>query len=674
MKIRNYLDQLTLEYTQLCQRNDGSIYGIASGKQCLKGKPISYNPNLAKLGGKQGLKQVRATSKDKVRNLVAKAKAIGLENKEIRQIKEEVKAELKAKKVQGKEALKLFAKKANQLAKDKKKNKEVQDKKPTKKSPEKGKKVEKPKTKTKDFPDDLDLNNLEFVKNLGGSTGAQLVRDPKTGKEYVKKTGSSPDHIREEFYAEEAYRALGVPIPKSKLYDDGTNPVKLSEYLPNARPLNSLTGKEKEDAIAKIKEGFAVDALMGNWDSVGLSQDNILVDADGNPWRVDVGGSLRFRAQGAAKKGDQWNEYPTELWSMRESSQGKPVYGDLNIRQISDQVRKLDQSSIKKALDSLPEPLKNTVGRRIEEAQRIAKIQDTLTKDEFKDEYVDEFTKHSLGLRNSGIVDKLSNSFSPPDDGSKEYVLKDENGKRFDNLRGNDSIVGDFDKYLTDVGGNPLILRGFLEDQSGSSWKLGAVGLKYWFANQQNLPLDSYFWFDPDTKKSGQKGLERAKIGFENIYKDNYNIDTINKSFAAFHAFTYEQLQRYDMPNNNRDKGTIGIIRTIKSQFLKGHKVGDENVQLNQGVIESYSMFNTFYLKGDKVVIQEVPHHRAIAMYLQDRPAAKNLDKNMGLLLGDDENEILIMQRGVPATYLGERIDFPSGTAIDVQNKKKKED
>ena len=41
MKIRNYLDQLTWEYTQLCQRNDGSIYGIADGLQCRKGKPIS---------------------------------------------------------------------------------------------------------------------------------------------------------------------------------------------------------------------------------------------------------------------------------------------------------------------------------------------------------------------------------------------------------------------------------------------------------------------------------------------------------------------------------------------------------------------------------------------------------------------------------------------------------
>jgi hypothetical protein len=133
--IKDYLEQLVWEYSQICQRPDGSVYGIRSGLKCKKGSPISYNPNLAKLGGKQGLKQVKVSNKDRVKNIVAKAKAIGLSNKEIRQIKEEVKVELNAKKVQGKDALKLFAKKANQLAKDKKKNnQQVESKKVPQKS------------------------------------------------------------------------------------------------------------------------------------------------------------------------------------------------------------------------------------------------------------------------------------------------------------------------------------------------------------------------------------------------------------------------------------------------------------------------------------------------------------------------------------------------------------
>ncbi len=129
MDIGNYLDQLTLDYAQLCQRVNGSIYGIADGKQCKKGKPVSLSQaalikaqkakkNQPKI--KPGLKRVKVGKKDTTKAVVAKAKAIGLNNNEIRKIKEEVKIELNAKKVKGLDALKLFAKKANKLAKQKK--------------------------------------------------------------------------------------------------------------------------------------------------------------------------------------------------------------------------------------------------------------------------------------------------------------------------------------------------------------------------------------------------------------------------------------------------------------------------------------------------------------------------------------------------------------------------
>jgi hypothetical protein len=39
--ICKYLDELIWEYAQLCQRKDGSIYGIASGKQGIKENPLA---------------------------------------------------------------------------------------------------------------------------------------------------------------------------------------------------------------------------------------------------------------------------------------------------------------------------------------------------------------------------------------------------------------------------------------------------------------------------------------------------------------------------------------------------------------------------------------------------------------------------------------------------------
>ena len=44
--IVEYLDQLTFEYAQLCQRDNGSVYGIATGRKCRKGRPISTRPEV----------------------------------------------------------------------------------------------------------------------------------------------------------------------------------------------------------------------------------------------------------------------------------------------------------------------------------------------------------------------------------------------------------------------------------------------------------------------------------------------------------------------------------------------------------------------------------------------------------------------------------------------------
>lgn len=53
--IVDYLDSLSHNYAQLCQRGDGTIYGIASGKQCRKGKPVPSIPSEIKSKVKSAL-------------------------------------------------------------------------------------------------------------------------------------------------------------------------------------------------------------------------------------------------------------------------------------------------------------------------------------------------------------------------------------------------------------------------------------------------------------------------------------------------------------------------------------------------------------------------------------------------------------------------------------------
>jgi len=46
-----------------------------------------------------------------------------------------------------------------------------------------------------------------------------------------------------------------------------------------------------------LQKDFAADALLSNWDVIGVTADNI-VGNDGKVYRVDNGGALEFRAQG----------------------------------------------------------------------------------------------------------------------------------------------------------------------------------------------------------------------------------------------------------------------------------------------------------------------------------------------------------------------------------------
>jgi len=72
--------------------------------------------------------------------------------------------------------------------------------------------------------------------------------------------------------------------------------------------------------VNKLKENFVADAILGNWDVVGLSKDNVMLGKDGKTYRIDNGGSLRYRAQGGLKK--DWGVTPTEIFTMRTSAQG----------------------------------------------------------------------------------------------------------------------------------------------------------------------------------------------------------------------------------------------------------------------------------------------------------------------------------------------------------------
>lgn len=172
------------------------------------------------------------------------------------------------------------------------------------------------------------LDGYEVIKPLGGSTGATLVKG-KNGKNYVVKKGATEGHAENEYKANKLYQALGVKVPESH-YIDGK---LFTEYV-EGTPLNQLSGEKREQAEELLRKNFVVDALLGNWDVIGLAADNIIVDKNGIPWRVDNGGALEYRAKGA-KKGDKWNDKLEELDSMRKMGEAGKVFGKLTDKDIA---------------------------------------------------------------------------------------------------------------------------------------------------------------------------------------------------------------------------------------------------------------------------------------------------------------------------------------------------
>lgn len=141
------------------------------------------------------------------------------------------------------------------------------------------------------FP--ADPSELTFVQKLGGSTGAELMKDAK-GREFVVKSSKNTTrgHVAAEYYAAQVYSLLGLDTPDYEMYDDGTDLVLISNYM------RGMSEPQVKDYNAMAK-GFVVDAFLANWDI--YQNDNCLVDAAGKVYRVDNGSTFDYRAQGAKK-------------------------------------------------------------------------------------------------------------------------------------------------------------------------------------------------------------------------------------------------------------------------------------------------------------------------------------------------------------------------------------
>jgi hypothetical protein len=196
-------------------------------------------------------------------------------------------------------------------------------------------------------PSPLDLDTLPEPipdvtgwKKISGPKGSNPggVYEDENGKRHYVKQSKSDLHAKNEALTARLYALAGIKTtnPQLVVTDDEGRLGTSAEMLDGTVGLNT-------EARKKMRKGFAADVWLANWDVVGLTEDNALTTPDGTLVRVDLGGSLLFRAQGGPK-GDAFGESASEWVSMRshtKNPQAANVFGSMSGAELQESAETL---------------------------------------------------------------------------------------------------------------------------------------------------------------------------------------------------------------------------------------------------------------------------------------------------------------------------------------------
>lgn len=254
-----------------------------------------------------------------------------------------------------------------------------------------------------EFPESLDNVNI-INDSIGGTSGAKLVGN--CDKSWVLKTGAksgpSSRFCLNEYYANKLYKILEVPVPEVSIYCNKSKKVISSEEQIDTQEIVMLSKfikgeileeylkkwKKDPDKIMalykKLQTNFVADCLFANWDVLGGHFDNILVDPEGTPWRIDNGGSLEYRARGELKN-SAWSSEVKELDTLRNSKLNETaaqIFSSISNQSIIDQINNIVKKQ-EELLKIIPTHLQSVINERI---QYLINYKDRLESEKIKQE------------------------------------------------------------------------------------------------------------------------------------------------------------------------------------------------------------------------------------------------------------------------------------------------
>lgn len=151
----------------------------------------------------------------------------------------------------------------------------------------------------------INVENLDGTGeiNLGSQIGEVMI-DKANNKKYYVKTPESPVHAANEFATALFYKSLGANIPGVRLVMENRR-IKgvASELLEDLKtfPYDKIDQfiVDNPDQYGRFMSTIVFDAWLGNRDA--YAKGNLFIDTNNEIIRLDFGGGLLFRAQGAEK-------------------------------------------------------------------------------------------------------------------------------------------------------------------------------------------------------------------------------------------------------------------------------------------------------------------------------------------------------------------------------------
>ena len=217
--------------------------------------------------------------------------------------------------------------------------------------------VEKQRKAIKAGQKDYDAD-LEQISGKKGSNEGGLFKDKHLETFHYVKWPNSEARAKMEALTGLLYTHAGIPVPSVRHVHFKGKDAVVSDWIDEAAPMTLAEMKQHQD----VRSGFAADAWLANWDVVGLQADNVVQGPGNKAYRIDLGGSVLFRAQG---KGKEFPAKVAELDTMRDPSkapQASKVFDGLSAAELKSSAQKVEavtDEQIDAAVDGVGLPKKS---------------------------------------------------------------------------------------------------------------------------------------------------------------------------------------------------------------------------------------------------------------------------------------------------------------------------